>query len=48
MYCAKCQRIVLAKVRTGNLGTVLGALAVVGVGIGLGLLAAKLLNELFE
>jgi hypothetical protein len=48
MYCARCQQNVVATARAGNLGAVLGALAVVGVGIGLGILAAKFLNDLFE
>ena len=48
LYCSRCQRIVLARARAGNLGAVFGALLVVGVGVGLGLLAAKLLNEFLE
>ncbi len=43
-YCARCKRSVLTEARAGNLGAVLGALAVVG----LGLLVAKLLSDIFE
>ncbi len=47
-FCSKCQDYVVTRARTSNLGAVLGALVVVGVGVGLGFLAMKLLNELFE
>ena len=47
-YCTRCQGFVITRARTGNLGSVIGALAVVGVGLGLGILAAKILNDIFE
>jgi hypothetical protein len=44
-FCSKCQDLVVAKARQGDLGTVIGALAIVGLFIGIGALIADALSN---
>ncbi len=44
-FCSRCQDIVVTRARAGNLGAVVGALAVVVLAIGIGALIAKALND---